>query len=99
MAKTKDDASVVDDGMTAVIEDLSDEELMDLWTQFGHEVAAMRERLKEFSQEHQKRVRKEQLKRVAGYSETDIALLQEIAAEGRESDTQMGEPGKADDNG
>lgn len=79
---------------TAVgLESLSDDDLMSEWTALGEEVEAGKARLREFSQEHQRRVRKQQLARMAKLSEDDLALLQEIKAEGVESDeaVQTGE--------
>lgn len=65
------------------IEAMTDEELMDSWTQLGLEHQASRERIEAFSAEHQKRERKKQLKAMAGdVSEQDLALLQEVHAEG-----------------
>jgi hypothetical protein len=66
---------------------LSDDDLMAEWTALGDEVQAMRERLNLFSEEHQRRTRKAQLAaQVGAVSDEDLALLQEIQAEGVESE-------------
>jgi hypothetical protein len=95
MAKTKETwaSGAVEAAMSANVEDLSDEELMDLWTEFGQSCLVMRERLKEFNVEHQKRVRKDQLRRQMDLTSADLELLQEVAAEGvvtEEAHGQMG---------
>lgn len=73
---------------------LSDEEFMDAWTALGTEVQAGRDRLKEFSLEHQRRERKAQLAlRNRDLSEEDMALLQEVRAEGIASAETVGAPG------
>ena len=59
------------------IASLSDEELMDQWTSFGEAVAEGRRRLREFSAEHQKRVRTQQL-RDMGLTQADLDLLQSV---------------------
>lgn len=66
---------------------LSDEDLMTRWTDLGDQVEQLKAQLREFSAEHQRRVRKRQLEKVAaGLSEEDLALLQEAHAEGVESE-------------
>lgn len=74
------------------IAEMSDDDLLDEWTALGTKVTEMRERLEAFSQEHQNRVRKDQLRRqLTGLSESDVALLQEMRAEGVESQEVVGE--------
>ena len=76
------------------IEAMTDEELMDSWTQEGAEAQVLRDRLEAYSAEHQKRERKKQLKASMGdVSEQDLALLQEVRAEGIASEeaVQTGE--------
>lgn len=71
---------------TTDISQMSDEDLMSEWTSLGEEVQAGKDRLREFSQEHQRRSRKAQLLAAMGTpSEEDLALLQEAVAEGIES--------------
>ena len=68
------------------ISQMSDEDLMAEWTALGDEVQAGKDRLREFSAEHQRRERKAQLLAVMGTpSEEDLALLQEAVADGIES--------------
>lgn len=74
------------------IQSMTDEEFMDAWTAQGEEVAAGKARLLEFSQEHQRRERKEQLRRMQ-LSPSDAALLQEVTTEGIESEEAVGPEG------
>lgn len=67
------------------LENMNDEEFMDAWTALGERVQADRERLKEFSQEHQKRERLKQLNLTPG----DLELLQGVSPEGIESEEQV----------
>jgi hypothetical protein len=70
---------------------MSDDELMDAWTAAGDEATKTRERLEAFSQEHQRRERKKQLAAQLGtVSDEDLALLQEVQAEGVESEEAVG---------
>lgn len=72
------------------IADLSDKELMDEWTKAGKAVADAQDQLVAFSEEHQRRTRREQLRaQVGDLSEEDMALLQEVRAEGVESEEQV----------
>jgi hypothetical protein len=80
------------------IASLSDDELMDEWTKTGDEAQALKVRLKEFSAEHQRRTRKAQLAHLANMSEEDMALLQEVRAEGLESKEAVGTPGNEGDD-
>lgn len=54
------------------LENMSDAELMEAWTALGERVSSDRERLKEFSREHQKRERLRGL----GITAADLELLQ-----------------------
>lgn len=74
---------------SADLSTMSDEDFMDAWTAQGEEVAAGRERLREFSHEHQRRERKKQLAAAMNYSDEDLALLQEVVAEGVESQEEV----------
>lgn len=65
--------------------ELTDDELMTQWTDLGKEVEAGKEKLREFSQEHQRRVRVQQL----GLTSEDLALVQEMSAEGILSDEKV----------
>lgn len=67
--------------------ELTDDEFMDQWTALGKEVEAGKEKLREFSQDHQRRVRLEQLNLTPG----DIALVQKMAAEGILSEEKVGD--------
>lgn len=67
------------------IENMSNEELMDEWTKLGQKVQADRDRLKEFSAEHQKRTRLEQLNLTPG----DLELLQGVSPTGIESEEKV----------
>jgi hypothetical protein len=67
------------------LENMSDDELMEAWTSLGEKVEADKERLREFSQEHQKRVRLEQLNLTPG----DLELLQGMNPDGIESDEKV----------
>jgi hypothetical protein len=77
--------SDVDALLGADVAGLSDEDLMDGWTELGSHAQQVNDRLREFSHEHQRRVRKAQLQRQMDYTEDDLALLQEVVAEGVES--------------
>lgn len=81
------------DPMTVDLEELDDDQFMTVWTALSDEATAVRERLVEFNQEHRRRARKEQLARVGAMTPEDLALLQEIAAEGIASQEAVGEPG------
>jgi hypothetical protein len=63
------------------LENMEDDEFMEAWTSLGERVQKDRERLKEFSQEHQKRERLKMLNLQPG----DLALLQGVSPEGIES--------------
>lgn len=67
------------------IENMSDDELMDAWTDLGEKVQKDKVRLREFSQEHQRRERMKQL----GLSESDLALLQGVTTTGIESEEKV----------
>ena len=86
------------DPMTVDLAGLDDDVFMDVWTQFGSEALAVRERLTEFNLEHQRRERKRSLARLGTMSEEDMALLQEIRAEGVESEAAVGTPGEGDES-
>lgn len=68
------------------IENMNDEELMSAWTALGEKVEENKKRLREFSQEHQKRERIKQLNLEPG----DLALLQGVSPEGIESQEKVG---------
>lgn len=78
---------------TKALDAMSDDELMEAWGAVGEEVAAGKERLREFSQEHQRRTRKAQLAHLAGMSDEDLALLQEVRSEGVESEEAVNTDG------
>jgi hypothetical protein len=63
------------------IAEMGDDELMAAWDATGEEATKLKERLKEFSQEHQKRERLKQL----NLSASDLELLQSVTPEGIES--------------
>lgn len=65
--------------------ELTDDELMAQWTQLGEEAETIKARLREYSAEHQKRVRFDQLKLEPG----DISLIQEMTAEGIASEEKV----------
>jgi hypothetical protein len=67
------------------LENMDDDELMTEWTKLGEKVEADKARLREFSAEHQKRVRLEQLNLAPG----DLELLQGVSAEGIESEEKV----------
>lgn len=67
------------------LENMSDDELMEAWTSLGEKVEADKQRLREFSQEYQKRCRLEQLNLTPG----DLELLQGVTPEGIESEEQV----------
>ena len=67
------------------LENMEDDELMTEWTKLGEKVEADRARLREFSQEHQKRERLRQLNLTPG----DLELLQGVTAEGIESEEKV----------
>lgn len=74
-------------GKAVRLADLSDEEFMDSWTKVGKQAEDLKAQLREYSQEHQRRTRKEALAKMAeGMSDEDLALLQEAHAEGIESE-------------
>lgn len=64
------------------IAQMSDQELMDAWTELAVSAEMDAARLREFSQEHQRRERLKQL----NLSEGDMALLQGVEASGIVSD-------------
>lgn len=61
--------------------DMSDKQLMSEWTKLGEQVEKDRARLREFSQEHQRRERLKQLNLEPG----DIELLQSMSPEAIET--------------
>jgi hypothetical protein len=67
------------------LENMDDDELMAEWSKLGERVEADRARLREFSQEHQKRVRLQQLNLTPG----DLELLQGADPAGIESDEKV----------
>lgn len=67
------------------LENMSEKELMEEWTKLGARVAEDRERLREFSQEHQKRERLKQLH----LTPADLELLQGVTPEAIESEEQV----------
>lgn len=69
--------------------ELTDDELMDQWTALGKEVEEGKAKLREFSQEHQKRTRFAQLNLQPG----DLELVQEMAAEGIVSEEKVNTDG------
>jgi len=69
--------------------EMSDKELMREWTDFGKKVQKDKDRLREFSKEHQKRERLAQLKLTPG----DLELLQGVTLEGIESSEGVGSNG------
>lgn len=70
------------------LENMEDKEFMDAWTSLGKKVQEDKEKLKEFSQEHQRRVRVQQL-RDMGLTQADLELLQEAGPEGIESEEDV----------
>lgn len=64
------------------LENMSDDELMEAWTALGEKVQSDRDRLREFSAEHQKRERLKQLNLTPG----DLELLQGVDPAGIESE-------------
>jgi hypothetical protein len=71
---------------------MSDDDLMTAWTEEGARVEEGKARLSAFSAEHQRRTRKEQLARTVGaVSEEDLALLQDLRAEGVQSEEAVGD--------
>lgn len=73
------------------IREMSDDDLMNEWTGLSQQVEAGKERCRAFSAEHQRRTRKAQLERqMGGVSEEDMALLQEIKAEGIPTEEAVG---------
>lgn len=85
------------DNLDGNLEELPDEEFMDTWTELSDLYTEIKDRLKAYNQEHQKRVRKEQIRRQMDLSEDDLALVQEVVAEGIESQENVGTPGKGGD--
>lgn len=77
------------------LSDLSDEELLEQWTETGNELARIKDKLKEYSEEHQRRVLLEQAKAKAATlnDEERRALLQDVEPEATESGEQSGTPG------
>lgn len=75
------------------IAQMSDEQLMEEWTSYGAQFAKAKERLDAFSAEHQRRSRKADLQRLADLSDEDMALLQEVRAEGVETAEAVGSVG------
>ena len=72
---------------------LSDDELMEKWTELGNEAQWLRERLTAYSHEHQRREREAQLLRAVGeLSAEDLALLQGMEPTGVESEAEVGNP-------
>lgn len=72
------------------IADLSDKDLVDEWTLLAKKVIEDKETLHAFSQEHQRRNRLEQLRAAVGdLSESDMELLQQVKAEGVESNEEV----------
>lgn len=69
------------------VQNMDDEEFMKEWTALGDRVQSDRERLKEFSAEHQKRVRLAQL----NLSRGDLELLQTVTPDMIESEEKVGE--------
>lgn len=63
------------------LENMDDKEFMDSWTALGEQVQKDKERLREYSAEHQRRVRLEQLRNM-GLSQSDLELLQDAGPEG-----------------
>jgi glucuronate isomerase len=66
---------------TKKLENMDDQEFMDSWTALGEQVTKDKERLREYSQEHQRRTRTEQLKNM-GLTQSDLELLQSAGPEG-----------------
>lgn len=67
------------------VRSLSDASLMKEWTELGERVQKDKERLKEFSREHQSRERLKQL----NLSAADLELLQDTSPEYIESQEQV----------
>jgi hypothetical protein len=70
-----------------------DDQFMEDWTAVSEYFSEVRERVVAFNQEHQRRERKKQLERFGAMSDEDLALLQEIRAEGVDSEEAVGKPG------
>ena len=70
---------------TKKLENMDDKEFMDTWTALGKQVEKDREKLREYSQEHQRRTRVEQLRNM-GLTQSDLDLLQEAGPAGVESE-------------
>lgn len=69
---------------------LSDDELMERWTDLGSEAMAIKDRLSAFSKEHQRREREAQLRKAVGdLSPEDLELLQTMEPTGVESEEQV----------
>jgi hypothetical protein len=64
------------------LENMSDDELMEAWTSLGEKVEADKVKLREYSQEHQRRTRLQQLNLTPG----DLEMLQGMSPEGIESE-------------
>lgn len=71
--------------MAKPIEEMSGDEFMSAWTALAQQVEQDKLKLKEFSQEHQRRTRYKQLRLEPG----DLALLQSSAPAGIESEEQV----------
>ncbi len=71
--------------MAKKLENMEDDEFMEAWTSLGERVQKDKERLREFSQEHQKRERLKQLHLEPG----DLELLQGVSPVGIESEEKV----------
>lgn len=67
------------------IQELSEKEFMKQWTELGKQVQESKKKLAEYSQEHQRRVRFEQL----GLTASDLELLQGTSPVGIESEEKV----------
>lgn len=80
--------------MDTDLKTLTDEDFMAQWTVLGDEVQAYKDRLSQFSQEHQRRERERQLRNAVGdLSPEDLALLQTMEPAGIESEEAVGSDG------
>lgn len=75
------------------MEDLTDKQLESEWTKKAKELEKLKEELRQYSKEHQRRASVERARQVlAGFTDEDRAfLLQEAEAEGIESQEGTGE--------
>lgn len=80
------------------VQDMDDDTLMAEWTSLGEEYAAMKERLREFSAEHDQRNMQKQLAdRLGALSDPErAALTQYVEAQAAESQEAVGNVGEGE---